>query len=124
MPPPLLGVAPPLAPPVLALLPLEPLLPPEFELLDPELPLLVLELLGLLVPPELGEDAPELEGVEGGVGIEGVVGVLAEGHPASIKSTDAMPVAPSNRHRVWGFPKALVIRFVMVAMPSPDHGWG
>ena len=65
---------------------LEPELP-LLELLDPELPLLELGELGPLAPPELGEDAPELEGADGGVGIEGVVGVLAEGQPINISMT-------------------------------------
>ena len=63
---------------------LEPALPDELALLDPELPLLELGELAPLAPPEGGEDAPELEGEEGGVGSEGVVGVLAEGQPSNI----------------------------------------
>ena len=60
---------------------LEPALPDELALLDPELPLFELGELAPLAPPEGGEEAPELEGEEGGVGSEGVVGVLAEGQP-------------------------------------------
>ncbi len=84
-PPPAAGLAPPLAPPELELL--APELPEELELLDPELPLLELGELDPLLPPELGDEAPELEGEDGGVGIEGVVGVLAEGHPINVSIT-------------------------------------
>ena len=68
-----------------------PALPEELERLDPELPLDELGELGPLPPPELGGDAPELEEEDGGVGMEGVVGVLAEGHPinTSITATTA-----------------------------------
>ena len=46
--------------------PLLPLLPEALELLDPELPLLEFGELDPLAPPELGDEAPELEGEEGG----------------------------------------------------------
>lgn len=83
----------PLDPPLLALpeLPLDPL---ALELLAPELPLLELE---PLAPPPLGDEAPELEEGVGGVGTEGVVGVLAEGQPANISKTPTKPIASSGR---------------------------
>ena len=81
LPPPVLG----LPPPALGLPP--PALPGELELLDLELPLDELGELGPLAPPELGDDAPELEGDDGGVGMEGVVGVLTEGHPTNTSNT-------------------------------------
>ncbi len=92
-------------------LPLEP--PPE--LLEPELPPPPLELLELepLAPPELGDEAPELE--EGGVGTEGVVGVLAEGQPASISKTPTKPTAKSGR--IGAGKKTRVACFIVVAMP-------
>lgn len=84
---------PPLAPPALELLePAPPL--PALELLAPELPLLELD---PLAPPPLGDEAPELEEGEGGVGTEGVVGVLAEGQPASSNNT------PTNVNANKGF---------------------
>ena len=87
----------PLDPPLLAL-PELPLEPPELELLEPELPLdpLALEL-EPLAPPPLGDEAPELEEGVGGVGTEGVVGVLAEGQPANISKTPTKPIASSGR---------------------------
>ena len=89
--PPVLG----LPPPVLGLPP--PALPEGLELLDPELPLDELDELGPLAPPELGDEAPELEGDDGGVGIEGVVGVLAEGQP--INTSITATTAPAARGR-------------------------
>lgn len=97
----------PLDPPLLAL-PELPLDPPELALLEPELPLdpLALELLAPelpllelepLAPPPLGDEAPELEEGVGGVGTEGVVGVLAEGQPANISKTPTKPIASSGR---------------------------
>jgi hypothetical protein len=82
-----------LDPPLLELpeLPLDPL---ALELLAPELPLLELE---PLAPPPLGDEAPELEEGVGGVGTEGVVGVLAEGQPANISKTPTKPIASSGR---------------------------
>jgi hypothetical protein len=77
-----------------------PALPEELELLDPELPLDELGELGPLAPPELGDDAPELEGVDGGVGMEGVVGVLAEGHPINISITATTALAARGRSKV------------------------
>ena len=91
LPPPVLG----LPPPALGLPP--PALPEELELLDPELPLDELGELGPLVPPELGDDAPELEGDDGGVGMEGVVGVLAEGHPINTSNTAITALAARRR---------------------------
>ena len=87
----------PLDPPLLAL-PELPLEPPELELLEPELPLdpLALEL-EPLAPPPLGDEAPELEEGVGGVGTEGVVGVLAEGQPANISKTPTNPIASKGR---------------------------
>ncbi len=117
------------APPVPALLPPElpvepalPLEPPALELLDPALPPPPLELLELelllelepLAPPELGDDAPELEGEEGGVGTEGVVGVLAEGHPANSSNTPTNPIASRGRYRASSKRDA---RFIAVAVP-------
>ena len=87
----------PVAPPALELLePAPP--PPALELLAPELPLLELD---PLAPPPLGDEAPELEEGEGGVGTEGVVGVLAEGQPASINNTPTKPSASRGRS-LWG----------------------
>ena len=83
----------PLDPPLLEL-PELPLDPPELALLAPELPLLELE---PLAPPPLGDEAPELEEGVGGVGTEGVVGVLAEGQPANISKTPTKPIASSGR---------------------------
>ena len=74
-----------------------PALPEELELLDPELPLDELDELGPLAPPELGDGAPELEGDDGGVGIEGVVGVLAEGHPINTSITATTAPAAKGR---------------------------
>jgi len=71
-----------------------PALPEELELLDPELPL---DELGPLAPPELGDDAPELEGDDGGVGMEGVVGVLAEGQPINTSMTATTALAARGR---------------------------
>jgi hypothetical protein len=117
----------PLASPALLLpeLPVEPALPlepPALELLDPALPPPPLELLELelllelepLAPPELGDDAPELEGEEGGVGTEGVVGVLAEGHPANSSNTPTNPIASRGRYRASSKRDA---RFIAVAVP-------
>jgi hypothetical protein len=83
-------------PPAGLLLP-PPALPEELELLDPELPLDELGELGPLAPPELGDDAPELEGDDGGVGMEGVVGVLAEGHPIKTSNTAMTALAARGR---------------------------
>ena len=125
-PPPAEGLAPPLAPPELELLPPE--LPDELELLDPELPLLelldpelpLLELgeLGPLAPPELGEDAPELEGADGGVGIEGVVGVLAEGQPINISMTPISPPAASGRSSGTAYLREREYSVIRVVAPS------
>ena len=85
----------PLDPPELALLEPElPLDPLALELLAPELPLLELE---PLAPPPLGDEAPEFEEGVGGVGIEGVVGVLADGHPASKSKIPTKPIASRGR---------------------------
>jgi hypothetical protein len=84
-----------LPPPALGLPP--PALPEELELLDPELPL---DELDPLVPPELGDDAPELDGDDGGVGIEGVVGVLAEGHPINTSITAMTVLAARGRSKL------------------------
>ena len=90
----------PLDPPLLEL-PELPLDPPELALLEPEPPLdpPALELLELepLAPPPLGDEAPELEEGVAGVGIEGVVGVLADGHPASKSKTPTKPIASRGR---------------------------
>ena len=94
LPPPVLG----LPPPVLGLPP--PALLEELELLDPELSLDELGELGPLAPPELGDDAPELDGDDGGVGIEGVVGVLAEGHPINTSITVTTALAVKGRSKV------------------------
>ena len=91
LPSPVLG----LPPPALGLPP--PALPEELERLDPELPLDELGELGPLTPPELGGDAPELEGDDGGVGMEGVVGVLAEGHPINNSITVTTALAARER---------------------------
>ena len=91
LPPPVLG----LPPPALGLPP--PALPEELELLDPELPLDELGELGAPAPPELGDDAPELDGDDGGVGIEGVVGVLAEGQPINTSMTATIALAARGR---------------------------
>ena len=115
-PPPAEGLAPPLAPPELELLPPE--LPDELELLDPELPLLELGELGPLAPPELGEDAPELEGADGGVGIEGVVGVLAEGQPINISMTPISPPATSGRNSGTAYLREREYSVIRVVAPS------
>ena len=94
-PPPALGLPPPvlgLPPPVLGPLP-----PEELELLDPELPLDELGELVPLVPPELGDDAPELEGDDVGIGIEGVLGVLAETHPINTSINATIALAAKER---------------------------
>jgi hypothetical protein len=100
----------------------EPLLEvlPPLELCEPDW-LEELLVLGLLAPPE-GEEAPELE--EGGVGTEGVVGVLAEGQPINTKSAAAThPVASARRpwriDSVW----RLFIRVVVPRRPvwGPDQ---
>jgi len=103
----------------------EPALPlelPALELLDPALPPPPLELLELelllelepLAPPELGDDAPELEDEEGGVGTEGVVGVLAEGHPANSNNIPINPIASRGRYRTDSKKDTC---FIMVAVP-------
>ena len=92
----LLPSLPGMPPPAGLLLP-PPALPEELELLDPELPLDELGELGPLAPPELGDDAPELEGDDGGVGMEGVVGVLAEGHPIKTSNTAMTALAARGR---------------------------
>ena len=76
--------------------PLLPLPPEELELLDPEPPLLEL---GPLEPPALGDEAPELDGEEGGEGTEGVVGVLAEGQPINSSMAAITPPASNRRAR-------------------------
>lgn len=99
-----------------------PLEPPALELLDPALPPPPLELLELelllelepLAPPELGDDAPELEDEEGGVGTEGVVGVLAEGHPANSNNIPINPIASRGRYRTDSKKDTC---FIMVAVP-------
>lgn len=104
---------------------MEPALPlelPALELLDPALPPPPLELLELelllelepLAPPELGDDAPELEDEEGGVGTEGVVGVLAEGHPANSNNIPINPIASRGRYRTDSKKDTC---FIMVAVP-------
>ena len=98
--------APPLEPPPELL---EPELPPPLELLELEL----LPELEPLAPPELGDEAPELE--EGGVGTEGVVGVLADGQPASISKTPTKPTA--SRRRSGAGKKTSRACFIVVAMP-------
>lgn len=96
----------PLEPPALELL--EPALPPPpLEVLAPELP--------VLEPPPLGDEAPELEEGEGGVGTEGVVGVLAEGQPASINKTTTKPSASSGRS--LGGAKEKDAYVIVVAVP-------
>ena len=117
-PPPAAGLAPPLAPPALELL--DPELP-LLELLDPELPLLELGELGPLAPPELGEDAPELEGADGGVGIEGVVGVLAEGQPINISMTPISPPAASGRNS--GTAYLLKREYSVIRVVAPSLPW-
>ena len=115
--PPAAGLAPPLAPPELGLLPE---LPEELELLDPELPLLELGELGPLLPPELGDEAPELEGEDGGVGMEGVVGVLAEGQPINISITAITPPAAIGRsggNACMREREYIVIRVVAPSLP-------
>jgi len=103
----------------------EPALPlelPALGLLDPALPPPPLELLELelllelepLAPPELGDDAPELEDEEGGVGTEGVVGVLAEGHPANSNNIPINPIASRGRYRTDSKKDTC---FIMVAVP-------
>ena len=88
-----------------------PLLPDELGPLAPELPLLELEPellleldelleLGELDPLAAGEEAPELEGEEGGVGTEGVVGVLAEGQPINVNITPTNAPVASQRTRL------------------------
>ena len=114
-----LPLAPPALPPELPLEPALPLEPPALELLDPVLPPPPLELellleLEPLAPPELGDDAPELEGEEGGMGTEGVVGVLAEGHPANSSNTPTNPNANRGRYRVGSKRDAC---FIVVAVP-------
>ena len=91
-----------------ALEPAVPLLSDELGLLAPELPLLELEPellleldelleLGELDPFDAGEEAPELEGEEGGVGTEGVVGVLAEGQPIKFNNRPTNAPVASQR---------------------------
>ena len=81
---------------------------PELGPLAPELPLLELEPellleldelleLGELDPLDAGEEAPELEGEEGGVGTEGVVGVLAEGQPINVNNRPTNAPVASQR---------------------------
>ena len=100
-----------LPPPALGLPP--PALPEELELLDPELPLDELGELDPLAPPELGDDAPELDGDDGGVGIEGVVGVPI--HEA--QGADWDRVIDINLKGVW-----LCLRHEIRAMR--EHGGG
>ena len=114
--PPAAGLAPPLAPPELELL--GPELPEELELLDPELPLLELGELDPLLPPELGDEAPELEGEDGGVGIEGVVGVLAEGHPINVSITAIKPPAATVRSSGNTWMREREYRVIRVVAPS------
>ena len=118
-PPPAAGLAPPLAPPELELLPPE--LPDELELLDPELPLLELGELGPLLPPELGEEAPELEGEDGGVGMEGVVGVLAEGQPINISITAITP--PAAIGRSGGNACMCEREYIVIRVVTPSLPW-
>ena len=105
-----------LAPPVLE--ELEPALPDELALLDPELPLLELGELAPLAPPEGGEDAPELEGEEGGVGSEGVVGVLAEGQPINTSMMLTIAPAANGRSRVVASQFKRDRVFIRAAAPS------
>ena len=112
LPPPVFG----LPPPVLELPP--PALPEELELLDPELPLDELDELGPLAPPELGDDAPELEGDDGGVGIEGVVGVLAEGHPINTSNIATTALAARGRSTSIMLAREGNVGVIRVAGPS------
>jgi len=93
----------------------EPALPlelPALELLDPALPPPPLELLELELLLEL--EPPELEDEEGGVGTEGVVGVLAEGHPANSNNIPINPIASRGRYRTDSKKDTC---FIMVAVP-------
>lgn len=78
-------------------------------------------MLGPLAPPELGEDAPELE-EEGGVGTDGVVGVLAEGQPinANMAATTA-PAISGRKNAVLNLLKKVCLVFIVVAMPFPHR---
>ena len=124
-----LPLAPPALPPELPLEPALPLEPPALELLDPVLPPPPLELLELelllelepLAPPELGDDAPELEGEEGGVGTEGVVGVLAEGQPINISMTPISPPAASGRNS--GTAYLLEQEYSVIRVVAPSLPW-
>lgn len=97
---------------------LEPALPDELALLDPELPLFELGELAPLAPPEGGEEAPELEGEEGGVGSEGVVGVLAEGQPINTSITLTIAPAANGRSRVDASQCKRGRVFIRAAVPS------
>ena len=127
IPPEGLGL-PPLAPPLLAeleLLPLlldelEPALPEELELLDPELPLLELGELGPLAPPE-GEDDPELEEGLEGEGTEGVVGVLADGQPINSNKTLTNAPVAAGRSRLNALTRLTCWVFITVAATVPVY---
>ena len=110
--PPVLG----LPPPALGLPP--PALPEELELLDPELPLDELGELDPLAPPELDDDAPELDGDDGGVGIEGVVGVLAEGHPINTSITATTALAARGRSTLVMLKREVNVGVIRVAGQS------
>lgn len=97
---------------------LEPALPDELERLDPEPPLLALGELGPAAPPEGGEDAPELEGDEGGVGSEGVVGVLAEGQPINTSMMLTIAPAANGRNRADASACKRGRVFIRAAVPS------
>ena len=97
---------------------LEPALPDELALLDPELPLFELGELAPLAPPEGGEEAPELEGEEGGVGSEGVVGVLAEGQPINTSMMLTIAPAANGRSRVDASQCKRDRVFIRAAVPS------
>lgn len=75
----------------------------------------------------LGELLPELELdglLGGGAGVEGVVGVLAEGQPVSRLVTSAMTPRPARRWQRWGDLRGCLA--VMVASQSlwvASHWW-
>ena len=95
-----------------------PALPEELELLDPELPLEELGELDPLAPPELGDDAPELEGADGGIGIEGVLGVLAEAHPINTSITATMALAARGRSTLIVLKREREYSVIRVVAPS------
>ena len=115
------GVA-PLAPPVLGLL--DPVLPLLLALL---LELLLELLLALLLELLLELLLLELEGEDGGVGIDGVVGVvgvLAEGHPINTNMTPTSADAMVRRNaRVTVVMPVGERLFIVVAILLRPH-WG